>query len=209
MKNSDIIVDYLNELFPNPKCELEFSTDYELLIAVMLSAQTKDSRVNEVTRVLYKKYPTVLALSKANLEDVKKIIKSIGTYNVKAKNDIEISKRLLNDYDGHVPNNREYLESLPGVGHKTTNVVLSMLFDDPCFAVDTHVKRVSTRLKIAKSDDSLLDIENKLAKYFKKYKINRLHHQFVLFGRYYCKAINPECINCKLKNICIKKWFIL
>ena len=205
MKNSDIIVDYLDELFPNPKCELEFSIDYELLIAVMLSAQTKDSRVNEVTRVLYKKYPSLDALSNANLEDVKKTIKSIGTYNIKAKNVIEISKRLLSDYNGHVPNNRDYLESLPGVGHKTTNVVLAMLFDDPCFAVDTHVKRVSTRLKIASSDDSLLDIEHKLAKYFKKYKINRLHHQFVLFGRYYCKAINPECTNCKLKNICIKK----
>ena len=205
MKNSDIIVNYLDELFPNPKCELEYSTDYELLIAVMLSAQTKDSRVNEVTRVLYKKYPSVLELSKANLDDIKLIIKSIGTYNIKAKNVIEISSRLVKDYDGHVPNNREYLESLPGVGHKTTNVVLSMLFDEPCFAVDTHVKRVSTRLKIAKNEDSLIDIENKLTKYFKNYKINRLHHQFVLFGRYYCKAINPECLNCKLKNICIKK----
>ena len=205
MKNSDIIVNYLDELFPNPKCELEYSKDYELLIAVMLSAQTKDSRVNEVTRVLYKKYPNIEALSRADINDVKLIIKSIGTYNIKALNVIEISKRLLHDYNGQVPNNREYLESLPGVGHKTVTVVLSMLFDHPCFAVDTHVKRVSTRLKIASSNDSLIDIENKLTRYFKNYKINRLHHQFVLFGRYYCKAINPQCQDCKLKNICIKK----
>ena len=205
MKNSALIVNYLDSILPDAKCELEYHKDYELLIAVMLSAQTKDSRVNEVTKVLFKKYPSLSKLKEANIEDIKNIIKPLGTYNAKALNIIEISKRLVRDYHGIVPNNREYLESLPGVGHKTANVVLAILFDLDCFAVDTHVKRVSKRLNIAKEDDTLLEIEHKLTKYFKGYKINRLHHQFVLFGRYYCKALNPSCQDCKLKCICNKK----
>lgn len=205
MKNKELIINYLDELFKDPKCELEYKKDYELLIAVMLSAQTKDSRVNEVTKVLYKKYPTIELLSKADINDIKGIIKSLGTYNVKAKNLIEISKRLLNDYDGIVPNNREYLESLPGIGHKTANVCLAILFDEDCFAVDTHVSRVSKRLKIASSDDSVKQVEDKLMKYFKGYNINKLHHQVLLFGRYYCKALKPECSICKLSKVCGRK----
>ena len=204
MKNKDLIVNYLDKLFSNPKCELVYHTDYELLIAVMLSAQTKDSRVNEVTKVLFNRYKTIDKLASANIDDVKKIIRPLGTYNVKALNTILIAKKLVTDSNGHVPNDRLYLESLPGVGHKTCNVVLAMLFGEPCFAVDTHVKRVSKRLGIANDNDSLLTIENKLNNYFKKYKIDRLHHQFVLFGRYYCKAVKPECTNCMLKSICKK-----
>ena len=199
------IIDYLDELFPNPKCELNYNKDYELLIAVMLSAQTTDKRVNMVTDILFKKYDSLNKLSKANIDDIINIIKPIGTFNKKANNIISISKSLLNDKNGVVPNDRIYLEKLPGVGRKTTNVVLANLYDENCIAVDTHVSRVSKRLSIANTNDDVLIIEKKLNKFFPKDKLNRLHHQLVLFGRYYCKAKNPLCENCKLKDICKKK----
>ncbi len=196
------ITDYLDELFPNPRCELNYNKDYELLIAVMLSAQTTDKRVNMVTNVLFNKYDTLEKLANADVDDIKEIIKPIGTFNKKALNIIDISKSLLEEYNGIVPNNRKYLESLSGVGRKTTNVVLSNLFNVPCIAVDTHVSRVSKRLGIAKNSDDVLTIEKKLNKKFDKDKLSRLHHQLVLFGRYYCKAVNPLCENCKLKDMC-------
>lgn len=200
-----VISDYMDELFPNPRCELNYTKDYELLLATMLSAQTTDKRVNSVTEVLFKEYPSTKALSKANINDIIKIIKPIGTFNKKAKNVIEIAKKIEEDYDGKVPNNRAYLESLPGVGRKTTNVVLSNLFNEPCIAVDTHVARVSIRLGIAKEGDTPLIIEQKLMKKFPKESLARLHHQLVLFGRYYCTARNPKCENCKLRDTCQNK----
>jgi len=193
---------YLDELIPNPKCELNYSKDYELVIATMLSAQTTDKRVNSVTAILFEKYPTLKELSVADINDVLKIIKPVGTFHKKSANVIEISKRLLEDYHGIVPNNREYLESLPGVGRKTTNVVLSNLFNVPCIAVDTHVSRVSIRLGLAKEKDTPLEIEKKISKKFKKEDLCKRHHQLVLFGRYYCKARRPLCEECKLKAVC-------
>ena len=199
------IVDYLDELFPHPRCELNYTKDYELLIAVMLSAQTTDKRVNQVTSILFQKYPSLELLRDADLEDIKMIIKPIGTYNKKAQNIKLIANSLLMDHNGVVPNNRSYLESLPGVGRKTANVVLANLFNEPLIAVDTHVSRVSIRLKLAKQSDDVTIIEKKLMKKFPKEKLARLHHQLVLFGRYHCKAINPECLNCKLSDICRRK----
>lgn len=196
------ITDYLDELFPNPRCELNYTKDYELLLAVMLSAQTTDKRVNMVTSILFDKYDTLEKLSNADIDDIIEIIKPIGTFNKKAANIIDISNSLLKDKNGVVPNDREYLESLSGVGRKTTNVVLSNLYDVPCIAVDTHVARVSKRLGIAKESDDVLVIEKKLNKKFSPDKLARLHHQLVLFGRYHCMAKNPLCENCKLKNIC-------
>ena len=198
------IINYLDELIPNPKCELNYNKDYELLIATMLSAQTTDKRVNEVTAILFKKYPSLELLRKADIDDVINIIKPIGTYNKKAKNVIEIANRLKEKND-IVPNDREFLESLPGVGRKTTNVVLSNIYNIPCIAVDTHVERVSKRLNLAKKNDNVYEVEKKLTKKFKNYDLCRLHHQLVLFGRYYCKASNPKCDSCKLKNICKKE----
>lgn len=198
------IVNYLDEIIANPKCELNYTKDYELLIATMLSAQTTDKRVNEVTKILFKKYPDLEALRQAKIADIINIIKSIGTYNKKAKNIIEIANR-LKDRNDIVPNDRDFLESLPGVGRKTANVVLSNIYNIPCIAVDTHVERVSKRLKLAKKDDNVYEVEKKLTKKFKDYDLCRIHHQLVLFGRYYCKAINPNCENCKLKNICKKE----
>ena len=177
------IIEYLDELFPNPRCELNYNKDYELLIAVMLSAQTTDKRVNMVTDILFKKYDTLDKLARANINDIINIIRPIGTFNKKANNVISISKSLLEDKNGIVPNDRNYLEGLSGVGRKTTNVVLSNLYNVPCIAVDTHVSRVSKRLGIAKKNDDVLIIEKKLNKFFPKEKLNRLHHQLVLFGR--------------------------
>ena len=199
------IINYLDLLFPNPRCELNYNKDFELLIAVMLSAQTTDKRVNMVTDVLFKKYPSLEELSKADINDLKEIIKPIGTFNKKASNIKLIASSLIKDCNGVVPNDRKYLETLPGVGRKTTNVVLANLYNEPCIAVDTHVSRVSKRLKLAKDSDDVLTIEKKLTKKFPKDKLNRLHHQLLLFGRYKCKAINPECSDCKLKNICRRK----
>lgn len=192
----------LDRLIPNPICELHFTKDYELLLAVMMSAQTTDKRVNMVTAVLYKKYPTLEALKEAPLEDIIKIIRPIGTYHKKAQNIKLIAEDLLKHYHGVVPNNRTYLESLPGVGRKTANVVLSVLYNVPCIAVDTHVERVSKRLGLAKDDDTVLDVERKLTRKLPKEKLNKLHHQILLFGRYYCKSRGPECQVCPFSKVC-------
>lgn len=197
-------ITYLDELFPNPRCELNYSKDYELLLAVMLSAQTTDKRVNMVTKKLFTKYDTLDKLANANIKDIQDIIRPIGTFHKKSLNVKEISTRLLKDQNGIVPNNRTYLESLPGVGRKTVNVVLSNLFNEDLIAVDTHVSRVSKRLKLAGKNDDVLVIEKKLNKKFPKEKLGRLHHQLVLFGRYYCKAQKPLCDNCKLRKYCIE-----
>ena len=196
------VMNYLDELIPNPRCELEYNKDYELLLAVMLSAQTTDKRVNMVTKELFKKYDDLDKLSKADIHNLQEIIRPIGTFHKKALNVKEISKRLLEDQHGMVPNDRLYLESLPGVGRKTVNVVLANLYDENLIAVDTHVARVSKRLKLAKANDDVLIIEKKLNRKFPKDKLGRLHHQLVLFGRYYCKSQKPLCENCKLKKYC-------
>lgn len=198
------IFDYLDTLIPNPKCELNFNCDYELLIAVVLSAQTTDKRVNEVTKVLFTKYPTLEDINKADISSIKEIIKSIGTFNKKAVFVKEIAKTLLEKYNGVVPRTHEELEAIPGVGHKSANVVLGVLYNIPTFAVDTHVERVSKRLGLASAKDDVTKVEKKLMKKVPKDRWIRTHHQFILFGRYYCKAVNPSCDNCKLKNICHK-----
>jgi len=199
------ITNYLDELYPNPKCELNYNKDYELLIAVVLSAQTTDKRVNKVTEVLFKKYPTLVALKDADIKDIEEIIKEIGTYRKKAVFVKEIASCLVDNCDGKVPNDRKVLESISGVGRKTCNVVLSNLFDVPCIAVDTHVTRVSKRLGLARKNDDVTTIERKLMKKLDKSRWSKIHHQLVLFGRYNCKAMKPECKNCKLINICKEK----
>ncbi len=196
------IINYLNLLFADPKCELNYTKDYELLISVMLSAQTTDKRVNSVTSILYKKYNTLDKLASSDIEDIRKIIRPLGTFNKKAYNVKKIAERLLTDTNKVVINDRNYLETLPGVGRKTVNVVLSILYNEALIAVDTHVARVSKRLNLADNNDDVLTIEKKLYQKFKGQPLNKLHHQLLLFGRYYCKAKNPLCSNCKLKNIC-------
>ena len=194
----------MNELFPNPKCELNYNKDYELLIATVLSAQCTDKRVNEVTKVLFNKYD-LKGLASAKKKDIEDIIRSCGSYTKKSDYIISIANSLINDCNGKVPNDRAYLEKLPGVGRKTTNVVLSNLYDVPAIAVDTHVERVSKRLKLANKNDSVLTVEKKLMKKIPKDKWGRSHHQLVLFGRYICKAIKPDCANCLFYDECTSK----
>lgn len=196
------IEDYLDSLYPNPKCELDYNKDYELLIAVVLSAQTTDKRVNSVTPLLFSKYDTLEKLRDADIEDIKEIIKPIGTFNKKSMFIKEIAKYLIDNCNSEVPNDRTLLEKIPGVGRKTTNVVLSVLFNYPAIAVDTHVARVSKRLNLAKENDDVLTIEKKLMKKIKKESWSKRHHQLVLFGRYHCKAVSPECKLCKIKDMC-------
>ena len=200
------LLKHLDEMIPNPRCELDYNKDYELLIATVLSAQCTDARVNKVTKEIFKKYD-IFSLSNAAEKDIESIIYSCGNYKKKSVYIINIAKSLVNDFNGIVPNDREYLESLPGVGRKTTNVVLSNLFNIPAIAVDTHVDRISKRLGLAKKDDSVYTVEKKLMKKLPKDKWSRTHHQLVLFGRYICKSQNPNCNECKLKEYCkyIKK----
>ena len=205
-RNSQLIIDSLNVLYPNAKCELKHKNNFELLIAVILSAQTTDERVNMVTPFLFKKYKNASQLAKAKLKDVEEIIKPIGLYKNKAKNIVETSKVLVAKHNGRVPKIREELEDLPGVGRKTANIILNNCFGDPTFAVDTHVSRVSKRLGIAKKDDIVYEIEKKLMNYFPKDAWGKLHHQFIFFGRYKCKAIKPECEDCPFIKMCKKDY---
>lgn len=199
------ISNVLDELIPNPKCELNYKKDYELLIATVLSAQATDKSVNKVTAVLFEKYDNLEKLKNAEIRELKEIIRPIGTYEKKSHYVKEIAKILDEKYNGIVPNSRAKLQKLPGVGRKTANVVLSNIYNVPAFAVDTHVKRIATRLGLSKEYDDVDTVEKKLMRKFKREEWGRRHHQFVLFGRYYCKAKNPECENCKLKKICKNK----
>ena len=201
MKTNELM-SKLDIMIPNPRCELEYTKDYELLIATVLSAQCTDARVNKVTSVLFKKYD-INSLAEANIKDIEKIIYSCGNYKKKSLYLINIAKSLVKDFNGSVPNDREYLENLPGVGRKTTNVVLSNIYNVPAIAVDTHVDRVSKRLGIAYDTDTVFQVEKKLMKKLPESKWSRTHHQLVLFGRYICKSQSPECSKCLFKDKCI------
>ncbi len=203
MSKPQIIMEALNHMFPHANIELNHKNHFELLIAVVLSAQTTDVSVNKVTPQLFQNYPTAQTLSLAKQEDVERLIQTIGLFRNKAKNIIELSKKLVDMYQGEVPQKREELESLPGVGRKTTNVVLSHAFGIPAIAVDTHVERVSKRLGLAKIVDSVLTVENKLMKKFPKPSWHKLHHQLIFFGRYHCLAKKPKCHSCPLYDVCV------
>ena len=198
--NKDLIINEFDKHFNDPKCELEYTKDYELLLSVMLSAQTTDKSVNMVTRELYKKYDTLDKLDTLTLDEIDNYIRSIGLHKTKSKYFKEIVTKIKEI--GYVPNDREFLESLSGVGRKTASVVLGILFDIPSFAVDTHVYRVSKRLGITTMKDDVLKTEFKLKKYFDEDEWNRINSQMVLFGRYICTSKNPKCDKCHLKNIC-------
>ena len=202
MNRVRIVEDYLDSLIPEPWCELNFKKDYELLIAIVLSAQTTDKRVNEVTEILFTKYPDLDSLKRASLEEIEKILRPLGSFRKKSLYVVRIAQLVDEKYEGRVPLEREILESFPGVGRKTVNVFLSEFYQIPEFAVDTHVERVSKRLKLVKIEDDVYAIEMKLKKKFKKKDWCNRHKQFVLFGRYYCKAMRPECEQCELKRVC-------
>lgn len=202
MKNYKNIQTYLDSVISNPKCELNYFNDWSLLISIVLSAQTTDKRVNQVSSVLFSKYPTLSSLAKAPISSLKEILKPLGSYNKKAIYVHDIANVLHNDYEDIVPTNEDDLIKLNGVGRKTINVFLAEFYALPKIAVDTHVLRVSKRLGLTKSDNPLV-VEKDLMRIFKKDDWSKIHLQLVLFGRYYCKAIKPECVSCGLKKECL------
>lgn len=195
-------LEYVLKMFPNAKCELTYGSIFQLLIAVSLSAQTTDKRVNECTPILFNKYPEIKDLAYADIDEVKQIIKPIGMVNTKAKNIIGIAKIIHEKYNDEVPKDVDVLLTLPGVGIKTTNVLLAEGYKIPAFPVDTHVNRVAKRLKIATLNDDVTDVERKLKKKVPKELWIQMHHSMIFFGRYFCKAITPSCDKCELKGKC-------
>lgn len=195
------IFDYLKSKFPNASCELNYKNEFELLCAVILSAQCTDKRVNIVTPALFSAYPTPQAMSKAKLEDVENIIKSCGFYHNKAKALVSMSKELCQRFNGVVPNNFDDLISLKGVGQKTANVVLAVAFNQNEIGVDTHIFRISHRLGFSQGNTPA-KVEKDLRSLFVNRDLKNDHYLLVLFGRYICKAIKPTCQSCPLKKYC-------
>ena len=197
------LLSYLDELFPNAKCELFYTKDYELVIAVMLSAQTTDKSVNAVTSILFNKYQSLDALNEAPLEDIENIIKQIGLYKNKAKNLKGIVKDLIERFNYQVPSDKDLLMTLPGVGNKTAGVIRAEIFKIPDLPVDTHILRIAKRLKLAKKDDEPIEVEHKLKKLIPEERWIKSHHQLIHFGRYFCTARSPMCEKCKISDMCM------
>lgn len=198
------IYNIISEMYPNACCELNYTNTFELVVATVLSAQTTDISVNKVTKELFKKYPTPLLLSRANYDDIIEIIKTIGLSKTKARNIINLAFEVETKYHGVVPSTFEELVTLPGVGRKTSNVVLAEAFNIPRIAVDTHVARVSYKLGFTVSND-VIKIEEDLMNLFPQELWKSVHLKLLFFGRYFCKAKNPKCNECPFKNICVKK----
>ena len=199
------VLEALDTLYPDAWCELNHRNELELLIAVMLSAQTTDKNVNRVTPSLFEHYPTVQDYAQADLHDLENHIRSIGLYRNKAKNLKAMAIKLIEDFGGEVPKTKKELETLPGVGHKTANVVVSVAYHEPALAVDTHVERIAKRLGFAKKEDSVLVVEKKLMRSIPKDRWIKSHHQLIFFGRYFCKATHPNCQECQLYDLCKDK----
>ena len=195
----------LDRLFPDAKCELDHKNEYEMAVAVILSAQTTDASVNRVTPSLFKKYPTIKKLSEAKLSDIEKVISSLGLYHNKAKAIQGFAKVVVEEYEGKIPEDMNGLVKLPGVGRKCANVIQSECFNIPALAVDTHVNRVSKRLGLAYQKDSVDKVEMKLKRKVPKERWIKTHHQMIFFGRYLCHAKNPECEKCPFIASCREK----
>jgi endonuclease III len=195
------LISILAELYPNPRSELDFKNEYELLIAVMLSAQCTDKKVNQVTPELFTNYPSFKALSKARLADVERIIRPINYFKTKSKNIIETSAQVVERFDSEVPETREDLTSLPGVGQKTANVIQSEAGVIPAFPVDTHVFRLAHRLGLSEGKTPH-DVEEDLKRAFPSSEWRGLHHRLIFHGRRVCKARTPLCGECPLAKLC-------
>lgn len=200
--NINEFINYLDEILPNAYCELEYKKDYELAIAVMLSAQTTDAKVNKVDEILFSKYPSLNDLANASYEDVEKIIRPLGLSRAKAKNVIGIASSLVNNYNCVLPSDKNELQKLPGIGNKSAGVIRAEVFKIPDLPVDTHILRISKRLGIAKESDGPLDVEKKLKKLIPEERWIKSHHQIIHFGRYHCLARSPKCENCKMCHFC-------
>lgn len=208
MKNSNIqakydgFIAYFEQAMPVAESELKFMNPYQLIVAVVLSAQCTDKRVNMTTPAFFERFPDAKSLSEATQDDVYQLIKSISYPNNKAKNLIGMAKALVNDFDGVVPDNIEDLQKLPGVGRKTANVVVAVAFDKPAMPVDTHVFRVSARIGLSKNAKTPLDTEKQLVAHIPQKLLSKAHHWLILHGRYVCLARKPKCAECGIKEIC-------
>ena len=198
----EYIYSELEKMFPDAHCELNYQTVYQLAVAVMLSAQTTDVSVNKVTPALFKRYPDAFAMAEASQKEVEELIRSIGLYKNKAANLIAMSRQLVDEYDGIVPDDMEKLVQLRGVGRKSANVILSEGYKHPAIAVDTHFHRVSVRLHLADVDDDVNEVERKLMKRFPRDRWSKLHHLLIFFGRYMCSARKPQCESCPFRECC-------
>ena len=196
------LIEYFEKNMPVAESELNFENPYQLIVAVILSAQCTDKRVNMTTPALFERYPDAEALSKATVEDIYELIKSISYPNNKSKNLLGMAKALMSDFNGVVPDDVDKLQTLPGVGRKTANVVASVAFNKPAMAVDTHVFRVSARIGLTKNAKNPLETERQLVKYIPESVIPKAHHWLILHGRYVCKARKPECEKCGINTIC-------
>lgn len=198
----DGFIAYFEQAMPVAESELKFMNPYQLIVAVVLSAQCTDKRVNMTTPAFFERFPDAKSLSKATQDDVYQLIKSISYPNNKAKNLIGMAKALVNDFDGVVPDNIEDLQKLPGVGRKTANVVVAVAFDKPAMPVDTHVFRVSARIGLSKNAKTPLDTEKQLVAHIPQKLLSKAHHWLILHGRYVCLARKPKCAECGIKEIC-------
>ncbi|WP_251520914.1 MULTISPECIES: endonuclease III [Staphylococcus] len=201
-KKSLEMIDIIADMFPNAQIELVHDNAFELTIAVLLSAQTTDNSVNKITKSLFKKYKTPQDYIDVDISELENDLRTIGLYRNKAKNIKKLCQSLLEKFDGKIPNTHKELESLAGVGRKTANVVMSVAFDEPSLAVDTHVERVSKRLGICRWKDNVRQVEDRLCKVIPKERWNKSHHQLIFFGRYHCLARKPKCDICPLLEMC-------
>ena len=196
------MIDVIAEMFPDAEAELNYTNPFELTISVLLSAQTTDVGVNRVTEGLFKRFKTPEDYLEVDVTEIEQYIKTIGLYRTKAKNIQKLCRDLIDKYDGEIPGNYDDLVSLAGVGRKTANVVLSVAFDTPRIAVDTHVERIAKRLGIARYKDSPLEVEETLMQKIPAERWSKTHHQLIFFGRYHCLARNPKCHVCPLLDEC-------
>ena len=192
----------IGEMYHDAHCELDYQTPFQLLVAVILSAQTTDKSVNKVTPQLWQHYPTIADLAAANVVDVENDLRTIGLYHNKARNFLKTARLVLHYFHGVIPKTHKELESLPGVGRKTANVVLAEIYKVPSIAVDTHVSRVAKRLNISAQDASVTEIEHDLMKKIPKRDWIVTHHRLIFFGRYFCLAKNPKCAICPVQSYC-------
>ena len=200
-QNINKIFKILKKENPSPTTELNYKDVFTLLVAVVLSAQSTDKGVNKVTEKLFKKADTPEKMHKLGISKIKNLIKNIGLFNSKAKNVFLLSKKLIEEFNSVVPDNREELTKLPGVGRKTANVILNTYFNKPFIAVDTHLFRLGNRIGLAKGKN-VLEVENNYLKIIPNWAMKDAHHWLILHGRYVCKARNPECNVCKIKEFC-------
>lgn len=205
--DANYILDEMEKMFPDAECALHHRNPYELIVAVVLSAQTTDEAVNKVTPALFERFPTPTDLMNGEIGEIESYLTKIGLYRNKSKMIKSLATTLVLEYDSQVPATMKELTSLAGVGRKTANVVLSVAYDIPAFAVDTHVERVSKRLGLAKFDDKVEDVERKLKRKLDRNRWNKAHHSFIFFGRYHCKALRPNCEECVFIKECKRDKF--